>query len=266
MDLYFCLYSNEKFKKPRESLSNLAEKKGIFKGIFEYDRRWLEKTEFYQDNTEVLGDINSKGDGWCLWKPYVILESLKNINDGDVLLYMDASDTFFGKIEEYLRTYFLYNDILLVKGGNQNKVYTKRDTFYYMGCDTEAYWNSEQVEAGIIAIKKSTNIIKLMEEYLGHCKDPRIIKDGDNISGNSNFSEFKEHKYDQSVLTNIKTKYSIYPNYEIRRYVECNMWEAKLEDINEFERKVERIKSLLGYAEDDVETNLWESEYLNIIK
>ena len=105
-----------------------------------------------------------------------------------------------------------------------------------------------------------------MEEYLEYCRDPRIIKDGDNISGNVNFPEFKEHKYDQRVLTNIKTKYSIYPNYDIRRYVECNMWEAKLEDINEFTRKIERIKSLLEYSNDDKETKLWETEYLNIIK
>jgi hypothetical protein len=261
MNLYFCLYSNEKFEKPRKSLYNLATKKGIFKDVFEYDRKWLETTGFYLDNIEVLGDPNAKGDGWCLWKPYIILESLKNINDGDVLLYMDASDTFFGEINKYLEKYFLYNDILLVSGGNQNKIYTKRDTFHYMGCDSEPYWNSEQVEAGIIGIKKSDKIVKLMEEYLQHCRDPRIIKDGINISGYENFQEFKEHKYDQSVLTNIKTKYSIYANHEIRRYVECNMWEARTEDINEFNRKVERISSLLQY--ETREKNIWETEYLD---
>jgi hypothetical protein len=125
MKLNLCLYSNDKFEIPRKALVNLAEKTKIFDNIFGYNREWLENTDFYRENLEILDPINTKGDGWFLWKPYVILESLKRINEDDVLIYMDSSDTFFNDFGYFLKSYFESNDILLVKGGGPNKKYTK---------------------------------------------------------------------------------------------------------------------------------------------
>ena len=103
MKLNLCLYSNDKFEIPRKALVNLAEKTKIFDNIFGYNREWLENTDFYRENLEILDPINTKGDGWFLWKPYVILESLKRINEDDVLIYMDSSDTFFNDFGYFLK-------------------------------------------------------------------------------------------------------------------------------------------------------------------
>lgn len=264
MKLHLCLYSNDKFEIPRKALVNLAEKTKIFDEIFEYNREWLENTDFFSENLEMLDPINTKGDGWCLWKPYVILESMKKINDGDVLFYMDSSDTFYNDIGSFLKSHFRSNDMLLVKGGGPNKMYTKRDTFFYMGCDSALYWNTHQVEAGVIGLKKCEATLKLMEEYLFYCKDHRIMKDGENVCGLPNFPEFDNHRYDQSVLTNLKTKYNITTNEVIRNFIECNMWESLVgDDINEFNRKVYSIHSLS--SEDQKRYNLWINEYLKPI-
>jgi len=269
MNLYFCLYSNEKYEKPRKALCNLAKSSNIFKGIFEYDRKWLESTEFYAENNDVLNP-DSKGDGWCLWKPYVILTSLDKIKEGDILLYMDSTDTFSPRIKDFLNSHFQNNDLLFcLMGDSPNKDYTKRDAFYYMGCDSEKYWESKQLEAGIIGIKKTERTISIMKEYLGYCKDPRIIKDGVNTCGLDNFPAFVDHKYDQSVLTNLKTKYSIEPSKEVRYYVECNIWEAlKFWDNTgyEFNRKINRIYSDVFERNPDLFL-FWEKNYLkNLLK
>jgi hypothetical protein len=79
MNFYFCLYSNKKYQKPRKALSNLAKESKIFENTFEYDREWLEKTYFFEKNSDVLGDT-SRGDGWWLWKPYVILKTLEKFS------------------------------------------------------------------------------------------------------------------------------------------------------------------------------------------
>jgi hypothetical protein len=259
MNFHFCLYSNEKYKKPRKALSNLAKKSGIFKSVFEYDREWLEKSVFYSENKNIL-DPNSKGDGWCLWKPYVILESLKKIEFGDVIFYMDSTDTFSKSLGNFLESHFEENDVLLCQmGESTNKNYTRRDTFYYMGCDSEDYWNSIQLEAGIIGIRKKESTILLIEEYLNFCRDERVIKDGPNLCGLDNFPTYIDHRYDQSVLTNLKTKYSINPSKEIRYHVECNLWEAMKYwgNINEFERKVDLMKTKCGKDFDK-----WKTDYL----
>ena len=64
MNIHLCVYSNEKYEVPRKALINLAESSGIFESIFEYDREWLEKTQFYLDNLQILRDPESKWDGW----------------------------------------------------------------------------------------------------------------------------------------------------------------------------------------------------------
>jgi hypothetical protein len=258
MNFYFCLYSNRNYEIPRKALRNLAEKSGIFNSIFEYDREWLEKTDLYLENINIF-DSNSRGDGWCLWKPYVILESLKKIKKGEILLYMDSTDTFSPSLNCFLRSHFVNNDFLLCQfGESPNKNYTKRDTFFYMGCDSQKYWNSIQLEAGVIGIRKNDYTISIISEYLEFCKDERILKDGPNLCGLNNFSSYIDHRYDQSVLTNLKTKYSIVPSTEIRNHVECNIWESmKYQNIDEFERKISIMKNKCGQYFND-----WKFNYL----
>ncbi len=264
MKIYFCLYSNAKFEIPRKALSNLARKSKIFEDVFEYNREWLETTDFFNDNKEMLSPKNIKGDGWCLWKPYVILESLKKIKYGDVVLYMDSSDTFFNNFGEFLREYFKDNDILLVKGGGPNKKYTQRDTFFYMGCDSSLYWETHQVEAGVIGIKKSQESVSFIEEYLSYCSDPRIMRDDENSCGLPNFPEFDNNRYDQSVLSNLKTKYGISTNEGIRNYIECNMWEPLLEkNLYEFNKKLYNVFRFSSH--DTPMYDMWQEEYLKIV-
>ena len=263
MKFYFCSYANNKYSKPQRALVNLAKNTKIFEKTFEYDRDWLERTDFYKKNSDILNP-DSKGDGWCLWKPYVILKTLEKIPDGDILLYMDSTDTFFPSLKGFLEDHFTKSDILLCQMGlSPNKDYSRRDTFYYMGCDTEKYWNSIQLEAGIIGIRKTKYNISIMNEYLEFCSDPRIIKDGPNACGMPNFPSYAGHRYDQSVLTNIKTKYNIVPSYDITYHVECNIWESLNEpgDMSEFIRKMERIKSFCG-GKNSKSFKTWSSLYL----
>jgi hypothetical protein len=243
MNIHLCVYSNGKYEVPRKALINLAESSKIFESIFEYDREWLEKTQFYLDNLQILGDLESKGDGWCLWKPFVMLESMGKIPTGDVLLYMDSSDTFFGNFESFLYTYFRENDILLTRGGNTNSKFTRRDTFFYMGCDSPVYWNSPQVEAGVIGMKKCEKSLNFLEEYLGYCRDPRIIMGGGNQCGLNNLPDYMDHRYDQSVLGILGIKNKIEPTDKIRPYIECNIWEAITQDPNGLQDK---IRSIVG--------------------
>ena len=259
MKIYFSAYSNEKYAKPRKALINLAKKSKIFEKIFEYDRRWLEKTSFYKQNSDILNS-DSRGDGWCLWKPYVILKTLEKVQDGDIVFYMDSTDTFSPSLKSFLENYFQHNDILLCQmGESPNKNYTRRDTFYYMGCDTEKYWNTIQLEAGIIGLRKTPYTVSIIEEYLKFCSDPKIIKDGPNSCGLPNFPTYIDHRYDQSILSNIKAKYGINPSLNIRYHVECNIWESLKYwgNIKEFERKLEIMEGKCG---EDFES--WKKNYL----
>ena len=115
------------------------------------------------------------------------------------------------------------NDIVLVPDPWPQKMYTKRDCFILMKCDNEKYWESIQVEAGIIVVKKTEYSIKIVDEWLEWCKNENILTDIPNICGKDNFSCFIDHRHDQSVLSNLAKKYNILLDNGIRKFVTCNV-------------------------------------------
>lgn len=212
-------FSNEKFSSKQNFLSNYANSCGM-KSI-SYTLDWLKETNFYKENLNIFKD--EVGLGYFLWKPYVILDAMNQMEEGDILFYCDSGDIFHPDIIKFVENVMEEDCCLFPLGGFPNKDWTKRDCFVYMDCDNELYWDSLQLETGIVFWKVCDRSKKIVEEWLRYCQDRRIISDDDNISGKENFSTFKEHRRDQSVLTNLAIKYGLsVVGSELRDYIECN--------------------------------------------
>ena len=187
---------------------------------FSYNRDWIEKTDFYKKNKKILD--HSSGGLWA-WKPYIILDAIKKIEDGEILIYCDRKDMFSPGIFSYLESIFSEDDFcMLLMGYSLNKEYTKRDTFILMNCDENDYWNSRQLEAGFSVWKKTSSSISVLEEYLEYCLNYKIISD-DCSELSEELPEFKEHRYDQSILTNLAIRNGLtVADDNIRNYIECD--------------------------------------------
>ena len=220
MKINLCCYSTEEYEDRKNRLVNLSIAEGFDK-TYSYGRGDILKTDFYRENKLIL-DMK-RGGGYWLWKPYFILDTLKNITEGDVVFYLDSGDVFGSGTKNYLMRYFESNDIMISSGYTLNKIWTKRDCFYYMNCENEKFWNAVQVEAGILAFKKTINSINFLNEWLMYCQIPSIITDSENTCGLNNFENFIDHRHDQSILTNLCVKHNIIANMEIRNYVKCNV-------------------------------------------
>ena len=144
------------------------------------------------------------------------------MDEGDALLYLDSGDVFHGNIRSLIRNVMSAHDILLTIGHNEQKKYCKRDAFYFMGCDSEEYWNNMQIEAGMIIIKNTQRMRELVWEWLHYCCNPNILTDIPNICGEDNFPEFIDHRHDQAVLNNLKVKYNLPESDIIRQYTQGN--------------------------------------------
>jgi hypothetical protein len=162
------------------------------------------EVDFFIENEKIFNHI--KGYGFCIWKPYFILNELKKLNTNEVLVYIDSTDYPTESFFIYLNNHFKLNDYLFVNRGYNHGQWTKRDCFVYMDCDESKYYNHVQLEAGVMAFKNNDFNIKLIEEWLKYCKDDRILVDSPNISGKNNINNYIEHRYDQSILTNIIIK------------------------------------------------------------
>lgn len=209
-------YADDKYEVLRKRLTDIADTTGNFDHIFCYDRKWLVGTDFYKENKEIL-DMD-RGGGYWLWKPYCILQALDSVFYGDYVMYLDSGDIITGD----LRSFVLNSgrDMILTKGVHQQQYWTKRDCFTHMGCDTKEYKEAIQLEAGIFVCKKTDDTIRFVQEWLDWCKQKEVVTDmpfRDEISG------FKDHRHDQSILTNLAVKYKVYVSDEMREFVRCNV-------------------------------------------
>jgi len=154
-----------------------------------------------------------RGAGYWLWKPHYVVEVLKQIAEGDLLVYLDAGFELNAGIEPLLKLVSADPGVALFRvHGRLNRHWTKRDCFVLMGCDTPRFLDVEQSMSGIIVIRKNAVAVRLMCEWLACVGDSRTLTDAPNTCGLPNYPGFTEHRHDQSILTNLAIRHGI-PTY-----------------------------------------------------
>ena len=191
-------YTDNKFKSRAGELMDHLYDIGFDK-VISYTREWLETTDFYLENREIL-DM-PRGGGYWLWKPFIILETMKSIEDGDIVFYMDAGDSIrTPKILDAINNYMTSKDYM-ISGSMlrpRNDHYTKRDCFILMGCDRAEYRQGKQIEAGTLVFRKTEEMQGFLREWQGYCQSKYILTD---ISRSRNYDNFVAHRHDQSILS-----------------------------------------------------------------
>lgn len=139
-----------------------------------------------------------KGGGYWAWKPLIILDALKK---SETVIYMDSSviPTVFTDLKAMVA---VTDKVSAIATSYVNQEWTKHECFEGMNCDSQEYWYANQVWAGVVCAKLSGSHI--VREWLKYCSDSKIISDetdGENREG------FKQHRHDQSILTNLLIKH-----------------------------------------------------------
>jgi len=164
-----------------------------------YNRNWLVKRSEYE-YPEARSIFNArKGGGYWAWKPLIILDALET--DPEVL-YLDSSVVPQNK-ESIFDLMNKTDKVSAVDTGYINGDWTKRDCFRAMECDDEKFWNAYQVWAGVIFSKISGKCI--LEEWRRYCLIESIVTDKPSLD---NLPNFKDHRHDQSILTNLLIKHN----------------------------------------------------------
>lgn len=181
-------------------------------------------SDFYNRNHRILNQ--ARGAGFWAWKPYVIAKTLDQIGPNDWLIYSDIGKPFrrgdlkragnqnignvmnspFDSIIRYADQQGGFTPGIWIPHYGSAKVWTKRDCFIGMGCDTPEYHNSGQVQAGYSCWSNSKASRAFLQQWLNWAQVDAVITDQANIYGQPNFAEFRDHRHDQSVMTNLVIK------------------------------------------------------------
>jgi hypothetical protein len=178
-------------------------------------------------NNEPLYNLKTHLIGYLRWKPYIILKTLLESNDGDIIYYRDSNvekyPTILHDIQYSVETinYVLSNTDIFIPVENyptlKMKNNVKREVFEYFDLYNYNTLESYLLNASIIVCRKSEVIIKFINEWLDVCKNDNLI----NCStiGNQH-PEFYWNTQEQAIMNILMKKYimnNLFP-YDISKY------------------------------------------------
>jgi hypothetical protein len=180
------------------------------------------------DDDFVLNNKNilelDRGGGYWLWKPYIINETLKKINENDIVFYLDSKYYFMEDFTELYLNYMENNDLLVWKNKPNNPIWhmknwCKMDVILKYDMFKKIFdENAEECWGGALVIKKNENTIKYMKEWLDMCCIYEDITDAPSKVENSGL--FCEHRHDQTLLSIILYKYNIPMQFFEKKYLQ----------------------------------------------
>ncbi len=209
----FMTYSNDLYAATRNFSARMAIKKGKVDKVIVYKPEDI-NIVFYTKHKNILD--NPIGNGFWLWKPYFVNKALNELNNGDVLLYCDAASFLFRSCEELLAS--MTDDIWVSNIPFIEKQYTKPEVLEYMGCTDEQYTESNQVQASILAVRKSDRAWKFVNEWLEICEMEWTLTRETRYEADKPDFEFIQHRSDQSILSLLSKKWGIVAHLDPSQY------------------------------------------------
>lgn len=220
-------FATPRFYYAKATLLRSAAKFGIDQ-IHSYSGNDFKKTNFYKKHLSITAQ--TRGAGYWLWKPYYILQVLKSLTEGDILVYCDSGVDIIASLAPLLKivsgnekgivlfenyqgsSYFSktkgleINEYNLYKEVNKNKYWTKRDAFVLMDLNNEIYWNSPLLDANFQVYRACGTSISFVQNWLNYCCDERILTDTPNQFGPSDVLNFFGHIHDQAIISLLAAK------------------------------------------------------------
>lgn len=200
--VYLISYADKKFIKNQNRV-NASAKKYDIKNIISYNDSDLKRTNFYNKYKDILDQ--PRGSGYWLWKPFFIYKTLNELREGDILIYSDAGAVFIDTPLPLLKI-VVKEGVLLFTNNEINIKWNKTFCLSKMNCNSRKYFYSPQVSAGFQVYMNNKRTRKFVKEWLYYCCIPNLI---DDTAIGEEYASYKEHRHDQSILTNVAIKHNI---------------------------------------------------------
>jgi hypothetical protein len=175
-----------------------------------YDDRWLTEQDFYRQNAWLWAHPHKRGFGWYAWKPFIIWHALSRLNDGDVMLYVDADTVPIADLGVLFRTCALDGGIMLFASENHwQHEWCKGDCYVVMGQPDMRY---QPLQAGVARFalfqKGPWQTTQFLMEWLTYCVNP-LANTFEPSELREERPEFVEHRAEQAIMTNLAHKYGL---------------------------------------------------------
>lgn len=198
MKVHYLNYSNRRFYSQRSIANASAVLFGSFDTITSCDPSVIDPS-FASTFSHILSQ--SRGAGLWLWKPYVILKTLRKISDGDYLFYSDSGVFFYSSIYPIISTLISLNqDIGCFELPLIERQWTKPDVLHRFQIQTQIpLGDTNQIMSSFHLIKKSAFSVNFYELFLSFCCNIHNLDDSSSTVHTCD--DFIDHRHDQSILS-----------------------------------------------------------------
>ncbi len=160
----------------------------------QYSKKDIDNS-YYMKHKDILDE--SRGAGYWLWKPYLILKSLESIPENDYLLYMDSGAVIRKPVDQLIDE-LSGNNVILFENYHTNKKYIKREVLQYFDFDNEIIRNKPQLVATFIFIKNNEDSRRFIREWLRISEHKNLINDS---KSSNEYKDFIDHRHDQAIIS-----------------------------------------------------------------
>lgn len=175
---------------------------GLNKGIDQfilYKRNMIDP-EFYKKNAHILQE--KFGVGYWLWKPQIILQTMKMMPENSIIIYMDSGLSVKNTLQPIFDVIKQHDIIIAEDGEKAQKPYldmmVDKNTIQKIGIDLKQGEHIKPLWAAFLVVKNTEKARKFIETWLSFCEQKELITQ---YLNDQMILGLLGHKYSQSVYT-----------------------------------------------------------------
>lgn len=212
-------FGDSRVNRSLDRLRKQADALSTYDELFIFNEDDLE-TDFQLEFAQVLNS-KTRGFGYWVWKPQVILQVLSQLSDGDILHYVDVGCHLNVAGRERLLQYFEIaseskSGILVFQATRPepplhddgrdipkwiDRDWSKGDLIDHFDVrDNLEILDSPTIQSGTFFIRKNEATVKFITKWLQTYRDDFSFAD-DSPSKSENYENFKEHRHDQAIFS-----------------------------------------------------------------
>ena len=233
MNLHLVLFGDKNYSIGKNRIRKQAENFGIFKSIQEFSEDDL-TGEFWEDHAKKMmmprEGMPDRFYGYYACKPYFVGKALRNIPEGEVLLYVDSGCELNKNGMKMMEQYYnecLENNAVFFSLNLPEIQWTKMDTYRHIVGPDDSHMVTRQIISGIFLMKHNPLMIEIADKWKELCIEEGGRFLDDSPSKLENHHIFNEHRHDQSILSLMMKIYSQYDDFTFHEdHTYESVWDA----------------------------------------
>lgn len=200
-------YANRAYRSSQRRNSRTGKTVGGFDRVLSFSPADIDPA-FRTAHRGILNRV--RGNGYWLWKPYLIHRTLPGMPTGDWLFYCDAGAYFVHSVRPLIeRAEATGSDLLTFEDRHPEIKFAKRDALLLLDADRPAWLRTHQRLGGFSLWRNTAFTRQFTADWLRYATDERILTDLPNTLGQADHPEFQDSRHDQTIFSLLAKRHGL---------------------------------------------------------